>query len=350
MGTFHQTTNVFTTGTAITFANNDDTWIVDPGVIVSRADGVANVPTITSGNKTGCVLVNDGYVFYGGTGDFNDGIPYGVTMFDASSRIVNHAGAVISADGYAIITSGSVENAGIIVGGFGALEGAGLDLNNTGQLRSGSVAVLTGALANIQNAGLIEGGRWGIKVDGAGHGDTTTIANAKDGTIKGGNVPSLFDPAAAISSSNNNAVALNNKGLIDGDVDFNALLANDNVFNKGTIVGDAFLGPGDDTFVFAGGKQGSVFGEAGADSFNFQGKLAAKKDAAAIADFTPGEDTIGLSKKLFKGIGKGGTAQGQVLRHELLGRGRSHRLQEGFRQALRDRRRYGPRPFRQAVG
>jgi hypothetical protein len=306
MGTFSQTTNIFTIGTAITFANNNDAWTIDPGVVLSRANGTANGPTITSDNKTGSLLINDGYVFNGGTGDFSDGAPYGVTMFDASSRIVNHAGAVISADGYAVFTRGRVENAGIIVGGFGAVEGAGLDLSNTGELRSASVSVLTGALATILNAGLIEGGRWAIKVDRPGSGETTAITNARAGTIQGGNVPSLFDPAAAIFSSNDNAVALNNKGLVDGKVLFQSLLAGDTVVNKGTITGETRLGPGEDAFVFAGGRQGSVFGEGGADSFNFQGKLAPKKNAATIGDFTPGEDTIGLSKKLFKGIGKDG--------------------------------------------
>lgn len=305
-----QSTNIFTTGVAITFASNNLTWIIDPGVTVARANGAANGPTVAGGSKEGITLVNNGYIFNGGTGDFIDGPPYALSGFRETSKIVNNAGATISGHGYAIISTGTVENAGTIVGGFGAVEGGGLVLKNAGEL-FGRITVVAHNGANIQNKGLIEGALRGITVSNEGHGKTTVIDNAKAGIIKGGALPGTdMSPGAAIYSgtSHHNAVVLANKGLIDGKILLTDASASDKVVNKGkgVITGETRLGPGDDTFVFGGGKQGTVFGESGADRFDFVGKLASKKSAPVIGDFTLGEDTIGLSKKLFKGIGKEG--------------------------------------------
>jgi len=278
-------------------------------VVSSRANGGINEPIVQGDAKTGITLINKGYIFNAGTGNFADGPPYGIVMLTLAdaprARIVNKAGATISADGYAILTNGVVENAGTVIGGFGAIEGGGLVLENTGQML-GRIAVLAHTGANVQNAGLIRGDIRGIIISNEGKNKTTVIENTEEGIIKGG-PGTLATPGAAVySGKNHNAVALTNKGLVGGKVLFTDASASDKVFNKGTITGQTRLGPGNDKFTFAGGKQGAVFGEAGADRFDFKAKLAPQKDAPIISDFAPNRDSIGLSKKLLNGIGPQG--------------------------------------------
>lgn len=300
-----QTTSIYSTGTAITFAANGETWTVDPGVTLSRANGTTNGPTVSGASKSGITLVNNGYIFNGGTGSYANDPPVGVGGFFAGTKIVNSAGAIIAADAYAINSRGTVENAGTIIGGLGAVEGAGLVLENSGQIL-GRIGVLAHDGGTIQNSGSIQGDFRGITVSNAGNGKTTVIDNAKAGVIQGGKLAGTSEaPGAAIYSNTTNAVAVNNEGLIDGKIAFQSSLA-DKIVNVGSITGDTRLGSGNDNFTFAGGTQGTVFGEAGADRFDFVSKLAPKKTAPEIGDFTPGEDTIGLSRKLFKGIGKEG--------------------------------------------
>jgi hypothetical protein len=307
MGAFFQSTTTYTEGvSAITFAADNDTWTINPSVVVSTNHGASNVPTVNGDGKANAVLINDGHVFNGSTGSFAAGPPYGIMMAGANSRVVNNAGGTIAANSYAIFIVGTVENAGLILSGAYGVEGTGVAVENSGQILGFGGVLGGGTASRIENSGLIRGDHQAINISKAGTGVTTIILNAKAGTIKGGTVEGVFAPGAAIFSSDNNAIALDNKGLIDGKVLFTQA-GNDSVANKGVITGETHLGPGDDRFTFAGGAQGSVFGEDGADRFDFSGRLAKKKNAAVIVDFTPGEDVIGLSKKLFKGIGKEGT-------------------------------------------
>ena len=131
-----------------------------------------------------------------------------------------------------------------------------------------------------------------------------TIHNHAGAKIKG--------VEAGIIVPSGGQIFLKNKGKIVGDIDCSTVLdATDKVVNKGKIKGIVELGLGEDKFVFAGGKQGKVFGEEDADTFVFKGKLAPQKHVAKIADFSAEEDTILLSRKLFKDIGDKGALKGK---------------------------------------
>ncbi len=240
-------------------------------------------------------LVNNGIV-YGGIG-FN-----GASLTGDNAVISNNAGARIR--GYNAISlngdGATITNHGEVIGTGGAGGGITLGVNatnvvlhNDGDIHGTTRAIDGASLAGgavVSNAGLVSGDTYGIQLL---NGQTMTIANTGAGTIEG--------TVEAIRTSQNAEISLNNKGVIDGIIDCTAN-ANDTIVNKGKVIGATHLGPGDDTFVFAGGKQGKVFGEDGADHFNFKTSLETGTHAAKIGDFTHGEDVIGLSKGLFDGI------------------------------------------------
>jgi hypothetical protein len=249
-----------------------------------------------SSTRTDSTVINNGIV-YGGAG-FN-----GMSLTGDNAVITNNAGARIR--GYNAITlngdGATITNHGEVFGNGGAGGGIALAtnatnvvLNNDGDIHSTSRAIVgssTAGSAVVNNAGLISGDTYGILLFS---GQTMTITNTGTGTIEG--------TVEAIRTNVGNAeLSLNNKGVIDGIIDCTAS-ANDTIVNKGKLIGATHLGPGDDTFVFAGGKQGKVFGEDGADHFNFKTNLVTGTHAAKIGDFTHGEDLIGLSKGLFDGI------------------------------------------------
>jgi hypothetical protein len=223
---------------------------------------------------------------------FHSGIWIGGSSADpASAKIVNH-GDVIGQTGSGVhfaFGSGGNElvNYHLIAGAHAGVQGSA---------RAGSTI--------IENYWRIESDQFGISISSGSADVVNTIYNAPGARIKGA------EDAIAIPSGGQ--ISLKNKGKIVGGIDCDAIDRNDKVVNKKTIKGDIELGSGNDKFVFGGGKQGKVFGEADADTFIFRGKLAPAKHAAKIGDFTPGEDTIVLSKGLFKGLGEKGALKGKL--------------------------------------
>lgn len=245
----------------------------------------------------------------------NHGIIRGVTAgatFDQGSSagvITNGATGVIKAtagDGIRFDGDGlSITNAGGIVGSANGVwfkeNAINMVLNNSGDILGGVTGVYEysdydGGI--VTNSGLIRGGNYGVDVFTA-HGLTTTIQNRAGGTIEGGIYAVWTRPLAG-------KLSLDNTGTVKGIINCDAA-ANDVIANEGTITGETHLGPGNDRFIFAGGKQGMVFGETGADKFIFRSKLAPETHAAKIGDFTPGTDVIGLSRALFTDIGDQGS-------------------------------------------
>ena len=240
--------------------------------------------------------------------NFNNG--NGALSFSGNNAVIQNATAasITGFDGGLTVggIGASIDNDGSITGAreFGVLFGSGsrdVNLDNSGKIYGGSFGVWVinssdGGTTN--NSGEIRSGSVGIGAT-LNTGVTTVINNAKDGVIQG---------VAKAIEVNFGRFVLDNKGTINGLVQGALASGADDVTNSGTINGLTRLGNGDDTFAFAGGKQGTVFGEADSDTFVFEGKIAPKKKGVAtIGDFTPADDTIGLSKGLFKKIGKSGT-------------------------------------------
>lgn len=284
--------------TRVDFTALDNTWTIDADVSVAVVGNDYAVLSTIAGSR----FTNSGVVFSGITSLGHAAVGF----FDANAVINNNAGASITGyeGGLAVNGNGaSIINRGAVTGAkeFGILFGSGsrnVVLDNSGNIYGGNEGVWVINSVDggtINNVGVIRSGGAGISLT-LGTGVVTTINNAKNGVIKG--------KAKAIDVGFG-AIDFENAGTVIGLTDCNFQSGDDRIENRG-VMGEVRLGVGNDVFVFAGGKQGPVTGSAGSDQFVFSRKFAKKKDAATIADFTPGEDTIGLSKALFKGIGKAG--------------------------------------------
>ena len=293
MGTVSQNRN-----SRIDFSLADNDWTIDADVSLFVKADVAVFSTLAGSRFT-----NSGVVF--SAVDFGSGNG-AVTLMGNNAFITNNVGGSITGYDGGITVNGqgsSIANQGAVTGAneFGILFGSGsrsVVLDNSGNIYGGNqgVWVLNGVDGGtINNSGVIRSGKTGISLS-LDSGVTTTINNGVNGIIRG--------KTKAIEVSFG-AIEFKNNGTVLGLTHCNFDSGDDRIENRG-VMGEVRLGAGDDVFVFAGGKQGPVSGSSGADQFVYSTKLAKKKDAATIADFTPGEDSIGLSKALFKGIGKAG--------------------------------------------
>lgn len=250
--------------------------------VAIRTDGqkaaITNLPTgaITSDSAAISVL---GTAVLNNHGLIASAKAAAILVFSAGNKIVNHFGGAINGVGGVYVGANKtiIENSGSLSGNVGVF----VDING------GDFSVTN------HTAGGIGGMEIGIIAMNKGK-----IVNGESGWIGGG--------VAAIRTEGNGQIDLDNRGVIRDKILLTSPNANDKIVNTGKINADVQLGPGNDTFVFAGGRQGTVFGEAGADRFSFKTELAPKKHVAKIGDFTPGEDTFGVSKALFKKIGKEG--------------------------------------------
>ncbi len=287
-------------GARIDFTALDNVWTIDADVSVFVQADVAVVSVIAGSRFT-----NNGVVFAA----FNLNNGNGALSFLGNGAVIdNSAGASITGFDGGITVGGNgaeIDNGGSVTGAreFGVLFGSGsrnVVLDNSGNIygaESGVWVLNSVDGGTIDNSGVIRSGNKGISLS-LNTGVVTTITNDEGGVIRG------KEKAIEV---NFGAISLLNEGEIRGLVHGNIQSGNDRVENRGSIVGEVRLGAGDDTFVFAGGSQGDVSGGPGADAFVFMRKFAPKKAGVpTIVDFTPGEDTIGLSKALFKGIGKAG--------------------------------------------
>jgi hypothetical protein len=291
-------------GIAYLYAADDVEVTIQPGVLVHSAGGDA-----IASDRNDSRLINNGQIITQG------GV--GIQLNGANAIITNNAGGVIDCAHSGIWVNGGSFNdpASARILNYGEISGksaygiqfsivsGGNELINHG--------LVTGVLAGvgvqsraadsvISNFGTIEGDQLGIRISSSAF--AIAVRNEAGGKIKG--------ETAILAESGE--MVLKNKGKVFGDIDCDQTDRDDKVVNKGKIKGDVELGSGDDRFTFVGGKQGEVLGEAGADRFTFKGKLAPEKHVARIGDFTPGEDTIVLSKGLFKGLGEKGELRGKL--------------------------------------
>ncbi|MDX2141853.1 MAG: hypothetical protein SFV19_00735, partial [Rhodospirillaceae bacterium] len=161
-------------------------------------------------------------------------------------------------------------------GGFGvvALGAATSSLLNSGTIATldprGRAVDLTAGQASVVNLGTISGGAVGLAVTGE-----VQIDNR--GLIEATSAPTAANPVAAVTwqglSQRNR---LDNLGVIAARRGGMAILAGggrDEIFNRGTIIGDVDLGGGDDSFLAFGGSTltGRLSGGAGNDRLNFFG-------------------------------------------------------------------------------
>ena len=282
----------------IDFTALDNSWTVNTDVSVFVQADVAALSTVAGSSFT-----NNGVVF--AAVNFNNGNG-AVSLGGNNTRIENNAGASITGYEGGISVNGDgveIHNRGSVTGAeeFGVLFGGGsrnVVLDNSGNVYGAAQGILVLNSfdgGTINNSGVVRSGDIGIRLS-LSTGVTTAIANAENGIIRGN--------AKAIEV-NFGAIDFENLGTVVGLTHCAFQSGNDRIENGGTM-GEIRLGSGDDVFVFAGGKQGLVTGGSDEDQFVFESKLASKKNPATIADFTSGEDSFGLSKPLFKGIGKPG--------------------------------------------
>ncbi len=288
--------NESTTPPAITYSANGDTWTIPSGITIASTNNagifsdfsnneLTNRGTISSGNNIAVVFRNgDHGVVSNGVDAWIVGLQTGVWFggtLGTTSDTLNNDGSVVGLRFYGVL---------FVFGGGGVFNNRGDAYGDEAGVHASSSAPVT-----IHNDGSIRSARSGVYASQSAN-VVVTIDNGAEGTIKA---------PTAIRSDGLGSVDIDNLGTIIGSILLTTPQA-DRVHNEGTITGEIRLGPGGDTFVFAGGRQGTVLGESGADHFEFANKLAPKKDAGFIGDFTTGEDLIGVSRKLFKKIGHEG--------------------------------------------
>jgi Ca2+-binding RTX toxin-like protein len=248
------TDTIETTNPGINYTSPDETWVIEPGILVSSRDN-DGVRSSQSGSK----LINNGNI--------HSGSAWGVLFTGNNSAITNNSGRNIAGltDGIFLIGDhATVTNHGTVIGYLsdGIVFDSGSNhivLNNDGEIygpAGGVIADSNNEGGTIHNSGLIRSDHFGVEVN-IGVGLATIIDNAAGGTIKGTD--------AAITTIVGH-ISLNNRGTLIGQIDCNSPNENDLVINHGRISGAVHLGPGNDSFNGAGGTSGNVFGEAGNDT------------------------------------------------------------------------------------
>jgi hypothetical protein len=290
------------------FDDNDETWIVDPGVTVSSQTDHAFKNVLLADDT----LVNLGRVItatdMGGAAVFFDASSGSATVFNAPGATISGArngidfegggtqhlwnfGRIVGADNVGVYfefaTVVSVVNHGTIFG-----YKFGVDDNSSS------------TLGVIDNFGSISAGKdkaplsAAILIDAA-PGQTTFITNEAGALITG--------PHYAIEATIG-VFSLVNHGRIVGNIR-DADDANDTIANHGKILGGVYL-DGNSTFNGAGGSSGAIHvgtgnatvtGGKGLDHFVFDSALTTQ--VTDITNFQHGRDKIVLSESDFTGLG-----------------------------------------------
>lgn len=197
------------------------------------------------------------------------------------------------ASGVDPFTAVNINNSGTISANGGEWANSGDD----SVLNSFAVAVaMTGARSGTQliNSGIIEAmgtGSTGVMIHG--YGDENSFELVNTGTIRG-QAESAVDPdvfgtdtLAGAIFTNNSIDTIDNRNLIQGNVDLGAL--NDEFRNYGRLEGDLRLGEGSDTYVVAQGGTlvGKADGGTGFDTIHvdLSGDGAKKINASQFTSF-----------------------------------------------------------------
>lgn len=253
---FNSTTFANDVGDGLQYQSSDIDVTISKNVVISIDTNL----TAVSSTQTNNTLINSGIVYaFSGSG---------VSFSGANSVITNNAGALIKSAGDAIVALGDgtiINNFGTVIGfsggnlASGVVLGSNTTLNNKGEI----FGVLFGVKADgpagwvLNNSGLIHSAGIGVFLAQAPAAAAPTITNLSHGTIEG--------DVASIQTSGLVQLNLINRGTIKGMIDCGAD-ANDQIANKGKIIGDVQLGDGNDGFSGKGGTSGAVLGEAGDDT------------------------------------------------------------------------------------
>jgi Ca2+-binding RTX toxin-like protein len=258
-------------GEAIIFNADNVKVTIDTNINVVSRDSNA----VLNGAFDGAELINKGNIF--------SAAGHGVASGDfGETTIVNEADASIvglldgihsdARVGSTITNHGTVR--GLQENGVGfRFDSDDVILNNDGDIsgRMSGVSILSINDGGVfHNSGTIHSEGSGLFISTRGF--QTVIDNEAGGVIQGALAIVTEDQLAGVTPGGR--IALDNRGTVDGDIDLNAATGNVNdvVINQGDqgdIIGDVFLGSGNDQFRGKGhSTSGDVFGEAGNDTLS----------------------------------------------------------------------------------
>jgi Ca2+-binding RTX toxin-like protein len=316
------------------FDASNETWIIDPGVIVSSQTGLG----VFNEGHSNVVLINDGKVFSQVAHQGDDGVYFGTFpgTVGGNALVRNNAGAEIfgadigvlldiKANIYTGIGSNVVNNFGTIIGDVEGVEfgqhAVSVVLNNHGFIFGQNEAVFDRSGGTINNFATIRSPAYALDLNTAPY-LTTSVTNAAGGVIQG--------LAASIYISDGKLHLVNHGAVIGDIVDTTNL--HEVIINPGKIQGAVEFGTGNDIFngtggtsgiIYAGGGNDRIIGGNGSvkihvgsgydtitagpghDQFIFDSLLTGQVER--ITNFNPSLDKIVLSETEFPGIGAHGT-------------------------------------------
>jgi Ca2+-binding RTX toxin-like protein len=241
----------------------------------------------------------------------NQGDPDSLLVTAGSTVASTTAAAVVGlADGHSIDVEGTVvgEDIAISLGFGGHSSGHHLVIGKTGyvsnSLAPSAAVVINAHDSTVDNAGTIRGQTRGLEFQGGSNSDSSNINNS--GLIE------AADFAIVHAASSDQRVGLNNTGEIRATNIWAAQTysyyssgsAQDSVYNSGLMVGEVFLGGGNDVYDGRGGRvlfgvsglTGSVDGGASADTLiggEFSDILAGGDDNDEINGGAGGDQLAG---------------------------------------------------------
>jgi len=330
---------------AIAVGGNESTTIVNSGTIDAGTDADQATTAILA-ISGGYASSTEGYVFSGGTGDFQitneaTGTITGERIFDNtlagapsdsySLTLVNDGSLIATGDDSAtaaIISSGATEitnNGSLVVtgsgsaidhqAGTGSLAEQQLVLVNNGEISStsGAATIVTNA-ASITNTGSITSSHEGTEleavlllIESAGStedelGNSITIDNS--GTLQAGPDELTASSGVVLTTDSSSAISFLNSGTVIGQLELS--VSDDTLENTGSIAADSIsLDAGNDVLTNAGSisAQTLSFGE-GSDLLTVSGTLdVATTTLGAGDDQLTAEDGATVSGNVDAGTG-----------------------------------------------
>jgi Ca2+-binding RTX toxin-like protein len=295
-------------GVRANLVTNDSAFIAAGGLVSSSDDSAIQG---TGSNQIvhvqGTVVTggNDGIFFGGGPGTTNEFVLIETTGFVGA---YNGGYAIeISASASVIENHGRLYGTGATVGYGVSFEGGGTSqLLNTGSIGAKTVAVVhngPGSLI-VMNSGTITAGVDAFH-DYVGAVDQITNSGSIIGTIDLGDGADTYNGVSGRLSGHllggagaDTAIGGSGSDWFEGGADNDTLTGN---AGADRLIGDA----GSDT-LFGGAGKDTLTGGADKDFFVFNTALSATTNVDLITDFSHVDDTIRLSKAIFKALGAAG--------------------------------------------